>query len=263
MTLPTSPSDQSPTLHEGWSFTSFGPEEGTVPIIAIHGLPGSVRDFRWLEGALSAIEFEGRFIRLEMPGFGQTTRAAGPSPQEIAHALVDFIDEVAGGRAVLMAHSFGSVYAAEVAARYPTRVTELVFISPVSLSPHRGYRKLPPMPLVRAALASKTTQRLFLPRFTKAMESMGFKNMTDKDSLRVLECLTNWSWERQAENMRLIAQPRTIIHAKDDRLIEPEKVEELAELLGVEVQWFETGGHNPQKTQAMEIAAQVPSPRPT
>jgi predicted alpha/beta-fold hydrolase len=61
----------------------------------------------------------------------------------------------------------------------------------------------------------------------------------------------------------LIAQPRTIFHAKDDRLIEPERVEELAELLDVEVQWFETGGHNPQKTQAMEIAAQVPSPRPT
>ena len=57
--------------------------EGELELLLVHGIPGSARDFRWLSHLLAE---QARTIRLEMPGFGGTPLATGPSPGVEARA---------------------------------------------------------------------------------------------------------------------------------------------------------------------------------
>ena len=51
-------------------------DEGTGPVVlAIHGCPGSVRDWRWLGHPLAS---HFRLIRLDLPGFGETPLGHSP-----------------------------------------------------------------------------------------------------------------------------------------------------------------------------------------
>lgn len=252
MTVPEHPSQAETQHHNGWAYTDEG--EGPV-VIALHGMPGTVRDFRWLAGELSE---SARVIRIDMPGFGQTQVDAGASPADIASAIVDFIDSLElSSPPLLMCHSFGSVYGMEVAARYPTRVQGIIFIAPVSLRKHRAYRQLPPMPVFKLATTLPGIRQKMVARFAKALEKSGFRDVTERDALRTIQCLNSWSWERQNENARLIAQPSFCAWCDDDPLIEPEIVKELMDVLGCDRLHFQTGGHNPQKTQAIELAVKI------
>jgi len=68
---PHDPEPQSLGVH---SLPVTHTDEGTRPpaIVLVHGLPGSVRDFRWLGAALRELAPEARVVRLDMPGFGGT-----------------------------------------------------------------------------------------------------------------------------------------------------------------------------------------------
>jgi pimeloyl-ACP methyl ester carboxylesterase len=43
-------------------------------VVALHGLPGSVRDWRWLAPALAGV----RLVRIDQPGFGGTPLQTEP-----------------------------------------------------------------------------------------------------------------------------------------------------------------------------------------
>jgi len=255
MTVPAQPSSAEGILKNGWSFTDEG--EG-VTIVALHGMPGSVNDFRWLASALAEHAPNVRFLRVDMPGFGQTSVDAGPSPEDVAERLIDFIDAHADSEpVVLLSHSFGSIYAAELAARYPTRVSGLIFVAPVGLSMHRGYRRLPPIRLMKAGAMIPGVQKGFIKSVTRGLEKFGFRNVSESDARRVIECLNNWSWDRHTENAALISHPALCVWCEDDPLIEPEIVQKFAQTLNAQTLSFPTGGHNPQKAQAIEIAKRL------
>src|SRR6185503_8131495 len=74
---PERPSDPPPA--SGWlrpgpfGYTDEG--EGAA-LVALHGLPGSARDYRWLAPELEGV----RLVRLEQPGFGATAVVTEPDP---------------------------------------------------------------------------------------------------------------------------------------------------------------------------------------
>ena len=102
-----------------WLHLPRGPfaytDEGTGPVVlAIHGCPGSVRDWRWLGHPLAS---HFRLIRLDLPGFGETPLATAPgaSMEARGDALIQIMDALNIDECILIAHSAGGVVAMEVA----------------------------------------------------------------------------------------------------------------------------------------------------
>jgi haloalkane dehalogenase len=72
--LTSDPPPEVLQLPEGpLAYIDEGPREGRA-LIAVHGIPGSARDFRYLAPQLSS---RVRFVRFDMPGFGGS---APPAP---------------------------------------------------------------------------------------------------------------------------------------------------------------------------------------
>jgi pimeloyl-ACP methyl ester carboxylesterase len=75
---PDSPSSAETQYIEMEGGVTAFKDEGSGPVlICIHGIPGSSRDFRWLTPVLVP---HLRVLRIDLPGFGKTQRAAHPSP---------------------------------------------------------------------------------------------------------------------------------------------------------------------------------------
>ena len=78
-------------------------------IVAIHGCPGSAYDWRYI-GAI--LEPKCRFIRIELPGHGQTPLelCASPHPDDITPILEEAVAALvpADRRLWLLGHSMGS-----------------------------------------------------------------------------------------------------------------------------------------------------------
>ena len=128
-----------------WLHLPHGPfaytDEGTGPVVlAIHGCPGSVRDWRWLGHPLASYF---RLIRLDLPGFGETPLATAPgaSMEARGDALIQIMDALNIDECILIAHSAGGVVAMEVAAHQHHRVKALALIAVPGARPHRAIRK--------------------------------------------------------------------------------------------------------------------------
>src|SRR5512140_2568419 len=101
---PPGPSDPPGRLVEtaagAVAISGEGPSDG-LPILCVHGVPGSRRDFRYL-APLLAVRF--RVLRVDMPGFGESP--AGPDADLAAWAEVLLALPAALGleRFALLAH---------------------------------------------------------------------------------------------------------------------------------------------------------------
>ena len=132
MSVPESPSDPSIRLARLERGPFAYTEEGAGPTaLAIHGLPGSVRDFRWLA---SALDGRVRFVRLDQPGFGATPVRTGTGARlpDRVRFVRDAIDALGLDRVTLLAHSMGGPLAMAVAAEEP-RVERLALLAPRAL----------------------------------------------------------------------------------------------------------------------------------
>jgi pimeloyl-ACP methyl ester carboxylesterase len=100
------------------------------PLVLIHGLSDSWRSF---EGVLERLEPQVRAYALSQRGHGDADRpTAGYRTDELAADVVEFLDLVGIGRAVLVGHSMGASVAARVAVNHPERVAGLVMIGAVA-----------------------------------------------------------------------------------------------------------------------------------
>ena len=145
MTTPARPSDPPPRV--GWIRSGpFGfSDEGDGPtLLALHGLPGSGRDYRWLAAALDG---RVRLVRLDQPGFGATPRSTEPSPSLEARTrfVVDAARALGLERFSLLAHSMGGPLAMSVAAALPGQVERLALLASVGVRPHPMVRRTPPL----------------------------------------------------------------------------------------------------------------------
>lgn len=80
-----------------------------LPLVAVHGTPGSSKDFRWLGATL---ETEIRFIRLDLPGFGSTPLETMPKfgLHQSAKLVLAFTEALDLKRFVLLGHSMGGAF---------------------------------------------------------------------------------------------------------------------------------------------------------
>jgi pimeloyl-ACP methyl ester carboxylesterase len=128
-----------------------------VPVVTVHGLPGSVRDFRRLGEAAPGV----RMIRLNMPGFAGSA-AVRPSGNwdALVGAVAEAAATLAGGPFVLLGHSFGGAVALRAAAR-SMQCRGLALLAPAGLRAHRAVRKLPPRIALKATMATRVSREVF------------------------------------------------------------------------------------------------------
>jgi pimeloyl-ACP methyl ester carboxylesterase len=120
-------------------------------VVLVHGLVSS----RYFVPVAERLADWCHVLAPDLPGFGQSPRQPGPpTVASLAKALAGWMTAAAVGPAVVLGHSNGAQVAAELAARSPAHVTQLVLASPTG-DPHAGlgsyarrwFRNLPREPL--------------------------------------------------------------------------------------------------------------------
>jgi len=252
---PEAPSDPPLLTHSvrGHPFTYT--DEGTGPIlVAVHGLPGDGTDFRWLG---TTLEPHFRFIRVNLPGFGGSSPNVGslkwPDPAQFVAEVLEVLEL---NQVTLLGHSYGSVianYASQLAA---DRVSRLVLLAPLGLRRHRGFDFFGSAGPVAKALRTPGLRALVIPMIRRAFRNAGFrKPLEDEHLCRTMEAVATWSFPRYREISSNLSVPVFGAYCEDDRLIEAEIMAEFLALCPPGPRLvFSTGGHNLQKTRAIELA---------
>ena len=227
----------------------------------LHGIPGSVRDFRYLAPPLTP---HLRLVRVDLPGFGGSAadEAATRSFAGRARAVLDLADHLGLARFGLIGHSMGGGPALLLAAQEPARVTHLVLLASVGLARHRGLGRGPlafrlfgralGLPLLGPLLLGQARAQYQRRRFPGALE------MTARDfsvHLRSIGAVDHGALRRAVESG---LPPTLVAWSRDDHMLEPAIPEELARLIpGARALVFDDAGHNLQKTRAPEVAAAI------
>lgn len=239
------------------TYTDEGPAAAPA-VVALHGIPGSVRDFRYLGAALAP---RLRLVRLDLPGFG----GSAPIPAGVrslegrARAVRALADHLGLGRYAVLGHSMGGASAMVAAARDPQRVTRLVLVNSVGLSLHRGLGLQPwVFRLMARSLRVPGLRRLLLGRVRAEYRRRRLPGADELDAaalalqLRAIAALDFALLRRAVEGLPARA---LVAFARDDHLVEARISEELARALpGARVLEFAEGGHNLQKAEALALA---------
>ena len=222
------------------------------PVVCIHGLPGSSRDFRWLFEPVAA---RARLVAIDLPGFGQTPVATAPdaSPEGRAAFVLELVDALGLESPLLVGHSMGGVVAVAAVAQRPGGFRGLGLLASPGLRPHAAYRRIPRRAL--HAIATGPWAPLFTPIVRRLFATAGFRGYPDAALVRTVVCLRHTSLEAHAERLKALALPTLAAWCEDDAIIEPPILAELAKALppGPRRVW-PTGGHVPQKTHPAEFA---------
>ena len=237
------------------AYIDEGPEEAPV-LVALHGLPGSARDFRWLAPRLTP---HFRVVRLDLPGFGETPLVTepDPSPEGRARHVLATIDALGLRRVLLLGHSMGGVVACatvQLASADAERLAGLVLVSSPGVRTHALLRGKP-YGLISRLLKVPGLATLLKPWVRLGFQKMGFPRYPDGELIHTLHCVAHTSIPRHAERVHDLTLPTCVVWCEDDPLIERDKLQGLADAcppgprLG-----FASGGHNPQKSHALELA---------
>jgi pimeloyl-ACP methyl ester carboxylesterase len=134
------------------------------PIVLLHGASSNLEVMRPLAGRLAANH---RVILIDRPGHGGSTRkrVEDSTPALQARMIVDALDKLGIGSAIIVVHSLAGAIGARMALDYPTHVAGLVMLAPVT-HPWRGgvgwYNKLVTAPVIGPLLAYTVTLPLGL-----------------------------------------------------------------------------------------------------
>jgi pimeloyl-ACP methyl ester carboxylesterase len=246
--------------HGALAYVDEGPRDAPA-VIAVHGIPGSIRDFRYLAPQLTA---HVRFVRLELPGFGASTAAddAIDSLTGRARAVLAIADHLALRRFAILGHSMGGATALVLAGEHRDRVDHLLLIASVALSLHRGLGMTPgTYGLLARALGLPLVGPLLVRSAREEYRRRRFPGADDMDAAALRLQLRAIAATDFPRIRRLVAGalPETLLaYARDDHMIETWISEELARALPqARVVSFDEGGHNLQKTRAVELAAAI------
>ena len=124
---------------------SSAPASDAAVFVLVHGIGVSSRYFERLVPALAE---EGRVIAVDLPGFGKARPLRprlGLSIEEFADSVVEALDQLGVGAAVVVGHSMGTQIAVALARRRPDLVRGLALLGPVMAPQDRN-------PLKAAAL---------------------------------------------------------------------------------------------------------------
>jgi pimeloyl-ACP methyl ester carboxylesterase len=256
---PQSPSDPPRTIVQLPSGPVSLTDVGSGPVlIACHGCPGSVRDWRWMGPAL---EPHLRFIRLDLPGFGETPLATWPDPTLSGRAqfVLAVADTLGIQRFGVVAHSAGGPMSLELAARHGDRVTALAMLGCPGLRPHRPLRENPNGHRIARLLGVPGFKRPLTAILRRGFAKAGFPGDLPGDAYRQsMHIVNHFDFDRQGENARSVAVPTLLAWTADDPFIEAEVCDEMAQVLppGARLR-FDDGGHYLQKTRATECSQAI------
>lgn len=256
--LPTS--DPEPVRfvrpHGVLTYTDEGPR-GAPVVIAVHGIPGSGRDFRYLAPQITG---HLRFLRLDLPGFG------GSAPEDEGvrtfagrvQAVLDLADHLGLGRFAMLGHSMGGGTALLTAADAPRRVSAVVLVASLGLSTHRGLGMSPrTFRLFARTLEIPVLRTLLLPVVRgqyRKRRFPGSDRLTAAEMAVQLRAIAAADFAAMRRAVALPLPPALHAYACDDHMVETHVSEELAAALpGARILRFSEGGHNIQKTRAVEI----------
>jgi pimeloyl-ACP methyl ester carboxylesterase len=260
--LPTSdPEPETLLLPEGaLAFVDEGPRNAPA-WIALHGIPGSIRDFRYLAPQLTETI---RLVRVDLPGFGRSAAI----PDAIAsfggrfRVLLRLADHLGLTTFGLLGHSMGGGTALAMASQNPERVSALVLLASVALSRHRGLG-LSPRTFGRLArgLALPVLGRILAKAVRERYRRLGFPGADAWDTRTLATHFRAISATRFSELRRAVSgrlPPTFVAYAEDDHMVEKEISEALAHAIpGARVLAFEEGGHNLQKTRALDLGRAI------
>lgn len=232
-------------------------DEGQGPcVVALHGMPGSVRDFRWMAPELSQ---NCRLVRLDMPDFGASEVSVGPRVPELAEYVDQALDALGIEQAVVMGHSFGTPVALRLAATKPERYLGLILLAPVGLRRHIGLRRAGVFLPLAGWLDHPYLRHVMWPFARRAFQISGFSKRTpDREIRRTLNVLKSFDFDLQDWAVERLEVPSFVAYCEDDPLIEAQIMGELGQMLtpGPRLQ-FDSGKHNPQKAWATELSEAV------
>jgi pimeloyl-ACP methyl ester carboxylesterase len=229
-------------------------------LLCVHGIPGSVRDFRYLAPQLLAHGW--RVVRIDLPGFGGST--LNPALEQVsprAKWVLAVMDALHIDRFAVLGHSFGGATALMVAALAGTRVHALALINSAGGRPHRGMA-LPQWLLccMGHAMCVPCIGMLIGSLLREIYRRTGLKSSIELTRPRMAAHLL-WvgkvDFPAQRQAAATIACPTLIFSAANDPLVQPSIGEEMVSLLSqstVTHQLFDDGGHYLQRHQTVAIA---------
>lgn len=226
-------------------------------ILAVHGIPGALIDYRWLGGVLRS---RCRLVRVDLPGFGETPVGWGRSLGSRARFLAEFLDAIGiDAPCVVVGHSMGGALATALAVHHPDRVRGLGLLASVGGRRHRSLQGLPLLPLSWAADVPGL-RGLVLPRVRAFAAASGLLAFTDEALLETLRCAARISLRRHGAHVRALSVPTLVAWSSDDPVIDVDISEELARASPPGPRLHFTGcGHYLIKERAREIGAALSS----
>ena len=242
------------------AYTDEGPA-GAPALIAVHGVPGSVRDFRYLAPHLGDAV---RLVRVDLPGFGGSppVEEAVRTLQGRVRVLRELADVLGLERFGVIGHSMGGGTALLAGAELPRRVRLVVLVASLGLTPHRGLA-LPPrfFSALAAVLERPWMARALVPLLRAQYRRRRFPHPDQMSAADfALQCRAVAAADTAVLRGAVRGErPRTLIsYSADDPLVQPWIQEELAAAMPeARVLAFREGGHHLQKTRAAELAAAI------
>lgn len=242
------------------TFVDEGPK-GAPALVTLPGVPGSVRDFRYLAPQLTS---RVRVVRVDLPGFGGSTatRAGVRTIPGRGDAVLALADHLGLREFGVLGHSMGGATALHLAAHYRPRVSALAFVASIALRAHRGMGMSPRrFGLLAGVMRVPGLGRLLLPSLReryKRRRFPGAEQMAARDFVLQFEAVSAGDFGAMRRDLASPLPPSLVAYAEDDALVETAiSLELVAALPQARVLRFAEGGHNIQKTRAPELAAAI------
>ena len=247
-----------------------------VPVVMIHGQPGSHKDFDPVVAELPGVHL----ISIDRPGFGWSKGGWLPYQEQI-----DVVHELPSALklapAVLVGHSFGGTLALGVARRYPQDVASLILVAPAAGGLRSNtmdvlqarFIRFSQWPVVRTVVdatvgdvikrfsATSGAENAFAPEpvdpaFEQRLLSVGM-TPGNLDALASDELEFNDTSRWVDENVPQIRVPSVIVGALGDQLVDIDHVRRLAQTLpGTELITVD-GNHVIPYTHPDVVATQI------
>jgi pimeloyl-ACP methyl ester carboxylesterase len=255
-----------------------GPESGPT-IVLVHGSAAWSGFWRDISQHLAGRGW--RVVAVDLPPFGYSDHDPGRRYDRNAQArrLSDVIARVAGGKAVVVGHSFGAGPAAELALRRPDQVRRLVLVdaalggfdpAPGKSAIERSTRVQPfgealtsatitnpyaTGALVRSFIARKETAAPWLETIRQPMSRAGTTSAYAA-WLPTLFQRDDGAWSRSRTRLRAIRVPVSVIWGDADTVTPPWQGREIAQLTKAQhFRLLKQVGHIPHIEAPREFAA--------
>lgn len=247
------PSDPPTQFIGNLAYTDEG--SGEISVVAVPGLPGSGRDYRWLAPVL-AEQF--RVIRIDPPGYGASPRTEW-SPMTIGERAADvltLIEQLNIAPVILIGHSAGGAVVAHIARHHPEAVRAAIMISSTGPTAHLAGT---PMKVLAQPLRLMPVRVVLNPAIRRLYKAQGFPSyLTDDERAFALLDAAAFDFAAHRANLAAMRTPTMVAWATDDPVIPTKTFQALADAVpsGPRLE-FSNGGHNVQKTHAVEVAAAI------